>query len=234
MASTLNTQHPLWYNGFVLRTLPLPPGVPEALLLIVILAAIIGVVALVRRRRRFAIVTADAELPNLVTQQRVVVTFRRVYRDPAQGVWLAETTMGKGGRRKLIFCLTDYEQNQKRYDESLGKTQDIALYGMATLAPGGAEVIRDQIRDADKITEDAVRLLQAGQFANDYVVIGRIVSLREETVNNIPVNVYRVQVIRADDFTLVLELATDRDASPPLPDDSMTHGASRLYGYFAS
>lgn len=215
----------------MLQRIPLPPGAPEALLLLVILVAIASVIMLVRRRRRFARIEADVELPDLKTEQRTLITLRRIFRDPAQGVWLAEGTSGKTGKRRLVLCLTDYEAKRKHYDESVGKVTDFSLFGMATLAAGGAEAMRDQIRDADKITGDAMRLIPAGQYANDYVVIGRIASRREDAVNGIPVMLYRVQVTAADDLTLMLELACDPDVTPALSENSMTHGAARLYGY---
>ena len=216
----------------MLRFIPLPPGVPEALLLVVILTAIFGVVTLVRRRRRFARAEADADLPDLLTEQRLLLTPRRVYRDPLQGVWLVEASAGKTGKRKLVFCAADFEKNQARYESLLGKPADIALYGLATLASGGAEAMRDQIRDADRITPDLVRLIPTGQYANDHVVIGRLLSHRDETVSGVAVRVYRAQVIRADDLTLILELAVERAAdSPCLSDESMVHGSARLYGY---
>ena len=216
----------------MLRFIPLPPGVPEALLLILILTAIIGVVVLTRRRRRHARAEADVSLPDFKTEQTALATVRRVYRDPAQGVWLVEATVGKTGKRRLVFCAADYETDRSRYDSLVGKTTVFHLYGMATLAPGGADAIRDQIRDAERITPDMVRLLPGGQYANDHVVIGRILSHQEETVSEVPVYVYRTQVIRNDDLTLVLELAAERlPDAPPLPNDAMTHGSARLYGY---
>jgi hypothetical protein len=209
----------------------LPRGVPEALLLLVILGVIILIVRAVRRRRAFAPVAADAELPTLTTTQRLVGTIRRTYRDPAQGVWLVEIAVGK---RKFTFCATDYERNADRYQSLVGKQADLALYALATLAAGGVEAMRDQIKDFDKveITPDLVRLIPAGQFANDHAVIGRALSYRNEEMNGMPLTVYRTQVVRSGDLTLVLELATERHETP-LADQTMVHGSARLYGYLA-
>jgi len=217
----------------VIRFIPLPPGVPEALLLLVIVGVIALVARSVRRRRAFAAVSADVELPSLTTDQRIAGLVHRVYRDPAQGAWLVEVSLG---RRRFTFCATDYETAAERYVSLVGKEADIALYGLATLAPGGADTMRDQIKDADKIeiTPDLVRLIPTGQFANDQVVIGRVLSHRDEEMNGIQVRVYRTQVVRAEDLTLVLELAAEGAAgTPPFADDTMVHGSARLYGYLA-
>jgi hypothetical protein len=209
----------------------LPRGVPEALLLLVILGVIVIIVRAVRRRRAFAPVTAETDLPTLTTTQRIVGTIRRTYRDPAQGVWLVEISVGK---RRFTFCATDYEHNADRYQSLIGKQGDLALYALATLEAGGVETMRDQIKDIDKVevTPDLVRLIPAGQFANDHAVIGRALSHRDEEMDGMPLTVYRTQVIRGGDLTMVLELATQRHDSP-LPDQTMVHGSARLYGYLA-
>jgi hypothetical protein len=217
----------------VIRFIPLPPGVPEALLLIVIIGVIALVARGIRRRRAFAPTESDTELPTLTTDQRVRGIVRRVHRDPAQGVWLVEVSLG---RRRLTFCATDYAAVAERYTSLVGKEADIALYGLATLATGGADAIRDQIKDADKveITPELVRLIPTGQFANDHVVIGRVLSHQDEEMSGLPVTVYRTQVVRTDDLTLVLELAVERAANTPaFVDGMMVHGSARLYGYLA-
>jgi hypothetical protein len=209
----------------------LPRGVPEALLLLVILGVIVIIARALRRRRDFAPVAADADLPTLTTTQRIVGTIRRTYRDPAQGVWMVEISIGK---RRFTFCATDYERNADRYQSLIGKQADLALYALATLETGGVEAMRDQIKDIDKVevTPDLVRLIPAGQFANDHAVIGRALSHRDEEMDGMPLTVYRTQVIRGGDLTMVLELATQRHETP-LMDQTMVHGSARLYGYLA-
>jgi hypothetical protein len=209
----------------------LPRGVPEALLLLVILSAVVLVIRAIRRRRAFAPVEADADLPPLTTTQRLVGTLRRVYRDPAQGVWLADLGVGK---RKFTLCLTDYAQNAARYESLLGKQADFAIFALSTLAEGGVEAMRDQIKDIDKveITPDLVRLIPAGQYANDHAVIGRILSHREEEMDGLPLTVYRTQVVRGNDLTLVMELAAQKQGAP-FADQTMVHGSARLFGYLA-
>jgi hypothetical protein len=209
----------------------LPRGVPEALLFLVIVGLILLVVRAVRRRRAFAPVAADADLPTLTTGQRIVGTVRRTWRDPAQGLWLVEIGLGK---RKLTFCAADYEQNAARYQGLIGKQADLALYALATLEPGGVEAMRDQIKDFDKVEvrPDLVRLIPAGQFANDHAVIGRALSHRDDEMDGLPLTIYRTQVLRGDDLTLVMELATQRSDTPFL-DQSMVHGSARLFGYLA-
>lgn len=214
-----------------LALIGLPPGVAEVLLFVSVLGAIGITARAVRRRKPFTLPT-DTDLPDLQTPGRITATIRRVYRDAGQNVWLVEASVGK---RRVTFCATDYEANAARYQTATGEKADFALFGTATLAPGGAEAMREQIKDIDKVdlTKDPVRLVPAGQFANDHAVIGRILSHRSDTMSGFAVHVYRTQVARADDFTLVLELATDADGEPFAP-QSMVHGAARLYGYLGS
>lgn len=218
----------------------LPPGVPEALLFLVLVTAGTIVVQAVRKRRNSFLATVVEErstvedLPSLQTHHRVTGTVRRAYRDPVQAVWLVEIQVGK---RKITFAATDFGRKAGRYATLTGQDADIALYGLATLEPGGAEAMREQIKDYDKVkvTPDLVRLIPAGQFGNDHAVIGRILSRQEDSLSDsTPVTVYRTQVIRSDDLTLVLELATDRETtSTPLAEGSMAHGSARLFGYLA-
>jgi hypothetical protein len=214
----------------------LPKGVGEALLLFFVLLAGFLVIRSVRRRHEHAAPVPTGEedaLPTLTTQQRVTGVLRRVYRDAAQGVWLAEIALGK---RKFTFCATDYAAQAEHYAALVGKEADIALFAFATLAPGGADAMKEQnlIKDEGKvrITPDLVRLIPHGTFANDYVVIARVLSRRGETLDGEPLAVYRAQVVRADDLTLVLELAA-QPADAPFPDQSMVHGSARLCGYLS-
>ncbi|MDX1930984.1 MAG: hypothetical protein SFU56_00110 [Capsulimonadales bacterium] len=214
----------------MLRFIPLPPGVPEFLLLLVIVGAILFVARRVARRRAFARKEADVPLPALTTDLRVRGIVRKVYRDPQQGVWLMELSIA---RRRFVLCLTDASERLTEYQAMVGKEADIALFGLATLAPGGAEAIRDQITDIDSVdlSTNPVRLIPGGQFANDYVVIGRVLSHREEEMDGLRLIVYRMQVARSDELTLVLELAVELSPDfPPYPEDSMVHGSARLYG----
>ena len=213
---------------------PLPPGVAETVLLLAVLFTAFLIVRAVRRRRDYAPAAPDedVELPSLTTEGRVTGTVRRIYRDPAQGVWLTEIALGK---RRFTVCTTDYAAQTERYANLTGKQADFALYGMATLAPGGVEAMRDQIKDFDKVavTPELVRLIPVGQYANDYAVIGRILSHRDEEMDTLPLRVYRAQTVRSDELTLVLELAVQREDASAFPDQSMAHGSARLYGYLA-
>lgn len=211
----------------------LPRGMLEALMLLVILFVGFLVIRSVRRRRAFAKVTPDegVDLPSLSTQQRIAGTIRRVWRDPGQGVWLIEVALGK---RKFTFCAVDYADKSESYQEGIGKQTDIALYGLATLASGGVEAMREQIKDIDKVdvTPGMVRLVPAGQYANDYAVIARVLSHREEIMDDLPLTIYRSQVIHTTDLTLMVDLAIQKEQAP-FPDQSMVHGSARLYGYLA-
>jgi hypothetical protein len=210
----------------------LPRGILEAMMLLVILFVGFLVIRSVRRRRAFAKVTPDegVDLPSLTTQQRIAGTVRRLWRDPAQGVWLVEVAPGK---RKITFCMVDYADKSEQYQGLIGKQADIALDGLATLAPGGVDAIRDRIKDIDKvdITPGMVRLVPAGQYANDYAVIGRVLSHREEIMDDLPLTVYRSQVIHSTELTLVVDLAVQKEETAPFADQTMVHGSARLYGY---
>ena len=203
---------------------------PVALLLI--LAGFGGlVVRSVRRRKDFlsTVTNNSAALPDLETELRLTGTLRRLWRDPQEGLPLAE--LGVGSRR-FIFCTTDQATSGERYKAAVGKSVTVALYGLATLAPGGSEAMREQLRDADRVAPDTVTLVHEGQLENDYVVIGRLLSHRPHLWGEVPLMVYRAQVLRTDDLTLILELAVPSPQSDvPLPDDSLAHGSVRLFGY---
>jgi hypothetical protein len=189
------------------------------------------VVRAVRRRRQFALPVASTELPTLATEQRITATVRRVWRDPAQNLPLVELGIGE---RRLIFCPTDHAAAAARYQAALARRAELALFGLATLAPGGVDAMREQIRSAEPLSPDLVTLVHEGQFENDYVVIGRVLSSRPDTWDDLPLIVYRVQVIHAADLTLVLELAVPaKEGATPLPDGSLAHGSARLFGFLA-
>jgi hypothetical protein len=138
-------------------------------------------------------------------------------------------------KRHFTLCLTDYATHAQEYTDLVGKETDIALYGLATLAVGGAEAMREQIRDIDRVdlSTNPVRLLPGGQLANDHVVIGKALSHRSEVMDGIPLTIYRTQVVRAEDLTLVLELAVDSSTAPLFSEGEMIHGSARLYGHLA-
>jgi len=213
----------------------LPTGVPEILLFLLFVTVLFLSVRAVMRRRTVVLPPAmgDAEMPRLETQQRVAGTVRRVFRDPAQKVNLVEVMVGP---RRLIFCPTDWEKNSARYTAGVGQVADIALFALATLAPGGVESMRDLIKNADKtdLKPDMVTFTHEGEFPNDYVVIGRILDHRDEQWDELAMTAYRTQVLRGSDLTLVLDLAVPRANTPePLPPQSLAHGSARLFGYFA-
>ena len=140
------------------------------------------------------------------------------------------------GRRRLTLCAADFAWKAEAWRAQVGRDADIAVYALSSLAPGGVEEMRDQIKDYDKveITPDLVRLVPAGEFANDHAVIGRVLSHRTDEASGIPVDVYRAEVVRSQDLTLILELAVPKvpGTTPFLP-QAMVHGSARLYGYLA-
>jgi hypothetical protein len=217
----------------------LPPGTLEFLLFAIVVGAAILVLRAVSRRHLppAGAIESDEAIPALSTQHRVTGTLNKVIFDRVQSVWLAEVVVGK---RRITFCATDQASERERYTRQIGKSVDVAVYGLATLAPGGAEAMQEQIKDLDKVdlSRNPVRLVKAGQFLNDYVVIGRVLSHRDDSLSDgTPLRVYRCEVVRTDDLGLVMELGVQRDEDQPgdvFPDQSMVHGAARLFGNFAA
>ena len=89
--------------------------------------------------------------------------------DRLQEATLAELEIGK---RRLTFAATDYATTRERYASLVGQKVDVAVYGLATLAPGGAEAMREQIKDCDRVevTPHLVRLIQAGRLSLDGLI----------------------------------------------------------------
>lgn len=213
--------------------LPLPW---EVLLLAVFVVVFVLVARAVRGRRRFAAPAAvgAAELPRVETNVRVTGTIRRTFRDPAQGVWMIVAQVGPVGR--YTFCATDYDAYRERYESLVGKPADLVLFALSKLEEGGADTIRHQIKDADKLAlgPNTVALTPAGQFPNDHAVIGRVVSSRPETWDDLALIVYRTQVANGPNLTLVLDLAVPReDRFVPFAPGTMVHGSARLFGRLA-
>ena len=205
--------------------LKLPLGGLEFVLLFVLVGFAALVVRGVRRRNAFAVAVEPGLLPTLTVENRVTGKIRRVFRSAALGLPLVELAVGK---RLLVFCPTDHESRHEDYRRKIGQPVTVGLFGLATLQAGGADTIRDQIRDADsvEITPDLLRFLRVGDAPNDYFAIGRVISGREEYWGDDPLSVYRLQT--ATDLTL--EVATPRRIDA-LPDKSMAHGSVRLFGY---
>lgn len=184
-----------------------------------------------KRRKDFLTVGAAAasDLPDLVTDQRLAGTLRRLWRDPQEGLPLAELAVES---QRLIVCTTDQAAHAERYKTLVSKPCELALYGLATLAPGGAEAMRDLLRDADKLPADTLALVRQGQLENDYVVICRILSHRTATWGELALTVYKAQVVASEVLNLTLELAVpNSENATPLPDNSLAHGSVRLFGY---
>jgi hypothetical protein len=207
----------------------------ETILPIALLLVLGGFGALVarslKRRKEFLTVgAADAsELPDLLTDVRLTGVLRRLWRDPQEGLPLAELAVGS---QRLIVCTTDQVTQAARYKAIVSKSCELALYGLATLAAGGAEAMREQLRDADTLTPDTLALVRQGKLENDYVVICKILSHRTAMWDELPLIVYKAQVVKSDTLNLVLELAVPSpENAAPLPDSSLAHGSVRLFGY---
>jgi hypothetical protein len=193
---------------------------------IVLIGAGIVVVRGIRRRAAFSVTSSrESLLPRLDVVSRVEGKVRRVLRDPTTSEPLVEIAVGN---RVLVFCPADHTDRSDDWRLSIGKTVEVALYGLATLAPGGADTIKDQIKDADQIeiTPDLLRFLPVGVQKNDYFAIGRALSHRPDSLAGDPLVVYRLQT--ASDLTL--DVATPDDGAP-FAENLMVHGSVRLFGY---
>ena len=210
--------------------LKLPLGGLEFVLLFILVAFALLVWRGVRRRGAFVAEMDGSVLPTLTTEVRITGKVRRMWRDPDQGLPLVELAVGK---RIFIFCPTDHTENAERYRLKIGKEVTVAPFGLATLEPGGAESIKDQISDADKleITEELLRFLHTGQLANDYFAIGRVISYREESWEDVLLTLYRLQT--APDLTIEVAMQEAADRRP-FAEKSMVHGSVRLFGYLAN
>lgn len=207
--------------------LKLPLGGLEFVLLFVLVGFAALVIRTVRRRNSFGVAVEPGILPTLIAETQVTGKVRRVFRSPALGLPMVELAVGK---RLLVFCPTDHAEAGIRYPARVGQPTDIALFGLATLEAGGAEAIRDRIRDADavEITPDLLRFLRVGEAPNDYFAIGRVISSREESWDGEALTVYRLQT--ASDLTL--EIATPQTETL-FVGGAMIHGSVRLFGYLA-
>jgi hypothetical protein len=193
---------------------------------LVLIGAGIVVVRGIRRRAAFSVTSEKESLvPRLDVTSRVHGKVRRVFRDPTTSEPLVEIALGN---RVLVLCPADHTDRSDDWRLSIGKSLDLALYGLATLAAGGADTIKDRIKDADQleITPDLLRFLPVGVQKNDYFAIGRALSQRPDSLAGDPLVVYRLQV--APDLTL--DVATPADGEP-FAENRMVHGSVRLFGY---
>ena len=210
----------------------IPPGFLEFLLFGLFVAVAVVMARAVRRRRAVQPKEASAHLPDLETEIRVRAKVLRVFRDPDQGAWLVEATMGS---LRLTFCAVDYAANADRYAALAGATGDFALYSLGAIAPGGVESIQTQIVDYDpeKISANTLRLVRAGRHANDYAVIGRVVWERTAVLDTLPTRVYRVEVERRTAVTLFIDIAVESADQEVFAPDTLIHGSARLFAYLA-
>ncbi|MFM7322327.1 MAG: hypothetical protein ACKO5K_12505 [Armatimonadota bacterium] len=208
----------------------LPAGIPEGLLFAVLAGGVALVVRSVRRRRQFVAAAPVDELPDLTTESRLRMRVRRLWRDSGSGMPMVEA---EHRGRRLVFCAVDQGSASAGWSAAIGKERDVAVYGLATLAPGGAEAMRDRIRNADKLQmgADFSALVHEGQHPNDYVVIGRALDRRDAAWGEMSLDVWRVRcAIGSEDF-LVLDLAVPAGGEGVPPEGGMVHGSARLFGY---
>ena len=228
----------------------IPAVLLQILLVAILLAALVFVVRIVLRGRNAAspvreltalppseIAALTDALPRLSTQYRVAAPLVRLLPSAASpAVPLVELRLGK---RPLIYTPTDLVEAgiPARYEAATTKSapvSDVALFALCTLEQGGADAIQNRIKDFDKVKNapDVVRLVPAQTQAGDYVVIARVLSHRRDAVSeDVPVIVYRAEVVKNADAHLVMELAVPDDGQTPFADGAMVHGTARMYGY---
>jgi hypothetical protein len=210
----------------------LPAGVPEGILLAVVGGAVALVVRSIRRRKAFVRTVSEDELPDLSTGIRFRVVVRRTWHDAVSGLPMAEIEFSG---RKLVVCPVDQRQNGLRWTSLAGKSADLGLYGLATLAPGGADAMRDQIKDFDTSVKsaDMSALVRQGEVPCDYVTIGRLLSKRETAWGEMPLDFWRMQCVFAAERGVVFEVAVPRGPDVGLVEGGMAHGSVRLFAYLA-
>lgn len=210
----------------------LPAGVPEGILVAVVGGAIALVVRSVRRRKAFVASAPADELPDLSTEIRFRATVRRLWRDAGSGLPMAEIDFAG---RKLVVCPVDQAQNAARWAALPGKAADLGLYGLATLAPGGVDAMRDRIVDFDSSVKspDMSALVRQGEVPCDYVVIGRLLSSRAAEWGEMALDFWRMQVVVAATRGVVLEVAVPCESGTGLVPETMAHGSVRLFAYLA-
>jgi hypothetical protein len=202
------------------------PGLLEGTLAVILLGGGVMVVRAVGRRRQFQKNAAEVVLPNLQTSVRVTGTLQRLYRDTAQGVTLATL---KVGERILTFCPTD-DTTAAGY--ALGEVVSVALFALSTLEPGGfeKESVRSLVRDVphEELTPERTVLAHAGEFANDYWIVGHMTHSRRDAWDDMELVVYNAQT-----QVVTLELAVPEAGKLPGDLPMQAHGSARLFGYLA-
>jgi len=205
----------------------------EAVLAVFFLLLFYMVVRRVRNRRVFARVAADADLPDLKSNQRITGKLTRIYRDPRQGVWLADLTHGS---LEITFCATDHEQFADRYKRQVGNRVEAALFALSTLAPGGVDALPEPARSVVGADVDpaSMAMIRTGLYPNDHVVIGRVVDDRDDSWGELPITVYTVETSGRSGERLLIDLAVRADPTQDrFKAGSLVHGSARLYGYLA-
>jgi hypothetical protein len=208
----------------------MPPLVLESALICLVIGVGVMVTRAVKRRKQFHQNAADVILPTLQADTQMSGTVTRYFRDTLQGAMLVEISVGQS---KFIFCPVD-NAGDNAYKS--GEVVQVALYGLATLMPGGFEEasVRSMVSDtpAEELTPDRMVMTPAGQFPNDYWVVGKVYSSREDQwEEDMPLTVYRVKTQRKGGEEFILEMAVPRENALTNALPCNVHGSVRLFGY---
>jgi hypothetical protein len=211
----------------------MPPLVLESVLVCLVVGVGIMVVRAVKRRKQFHKNASDVILPTLQADTQMSGSVVRYFRDTLQGAMLVEMTVGQS---KFIFCPVDGGDGTNNAEYKTGETVQIALYGLATLVAGGFEeaTVRSMVSDTpqEELTPDRMVMTPAGQFPNDYWVVGKVYSSREDQwEEDMPLTVYRVKTQRKGGEEFILEMAVPREDALTNTLPYNVHGSVRLFGY---
>jgi hypothetical protein len=214
----------------------MPPLVLESALVCLVIGVGVMVTRAVKRRKQFHRNASDVILPTLQADTQMSGVVTRYFRDTLQGAMLVEIAVGQS---KFIFCPVDSVDSGDNAESNAyksGDTVQIALYGLATLMPGGFEEasVRGMVSDtpAEELTPDRMVMTPAGQFPNDYWVVGKVYSSREdEWEEDMPLTVYRIKTQRKGGEEFILEMAVPRESALTNILPCNVHGSVRLFGY---
>jgi hypothetical protein len=206
----------------------MPPGVLEGALVLMVIGVGVMVARAVKKRREFHKNASDIILPTLQADTQMSGTVTRYFRDTLQGAMLVEISVGQS---KFVFCPVDDKQEYKA-----GQQIEVALYGLATLVAGGFEEasVRSMVSDTpqEELTPEKLVMTPAGQFPNDYWVVGKAYSSRDDQwEEDMPLTVYRVKTQRKGGEEFNLEMAVPRESALTNPLPCNVHGSVRLFGY---
>lgn len=207
--------------------MPLPPGVGEGLLLGITVLVGGFVFRRIKRRKAFT-ATVTADLPAWPSDQSIRATLRRQWRDTAQDLPMVELNIfGK----TITACPVDTASQLSTYSASTGKSLDVVLYGLCTLAEGGIRAAEHLIRDIDVVSppDNYVCIVPVQTAVNDTFVVAETRGTRDEAWDGMSLTVYRAIVLRGTrGGDILVDLAVPQNGAA-LPSGTFVHGSVRWF-----